>query len=64
MSLAQILDHLRTGNIIIVPGNAAAPRLRLPATLARWDAIDGNSIQPRKLLRNLIAVRRDGAKKK
>jgi len=63
MSLAQILGHLRMGDVIIVRRDAS-PRLRLPATLGRPDVMDGNSIQPRKLLRSLIAVRRDGGKKK
>ena len=63
MSLAQILGHLRMGDVIIVRGDAS-PRLRLPAMLARPDAMDDNSIQPRKLLRNLIAARKAGGKKK
>ena len=63
MSLAQILGHLRMGDVIIVRSDAS-PRLRLPAMLAGPDAMDDNSIQPRKLLRSLIAVRRDGGKKK
>jgi hypothetical protein len=63
MSLAQILGHLRMGDVIIVRGDAS-PRLQLPAMLVRPDAMDDSSIQPRKLLRSLIAVRRDGGKKK
>ena len=65
MSLAQILDHLRTGDVIIVRGGDASSRSRLPATLqVRSDAVDGSTINPRQLLRNLIAVRHDGVKKK
>jgi hypothetical protein len=64
MSLAQILGHLRTGDVIIVRGGDASLRLRLPATLGRTDAVDGSAIKPRTLLRNLITVRKDGGKKK
>jgi hypothetical protein len=65
MSVAQILGHLRTGDVIIVRGAAASPRLRmLPATLGRPDAVDVNEITSRKLLRNLITVRKDGGRKK
>ena len=65
MSLAQILGHLRTGDVIIVRGGDASLRLRLPAILGRPDAVAGRQhIESRKLLRNLIAVRKDGGKKK
>ena len=44
MSLAQILGHLRTGDVIIVRGGDASLRLRLlPAMLGRPDAVDGNA---------------------
>jgi hypothetical protein len=63
MSLAQILGHLRTGDVIIVRDNDASQRLRR-SILGRVDAVDGNTFDSRKLLRNLIAVRHDGVKKK
>ena len=63
MSLAQILGHLRTGDVIIVRDNDASQRLRR-AILGRVDAVDGTAFDSRKLLRNLIAVRHDGVKKK
>jgi hypothetical protein len=63
MSLAQILGHLRTGEVIIVRDNDASQRLR-QSILGRVDAVDGNTFDSRKLLRNLIAVRHDGVKKK
>jgi hypothetical protein len=63
MSLAQILGHLRTGDLIIVRDNDASQRLRR-ANLDRVDAVDGNTFDSRKLLRNLIAARHDGVKKK
>jgi hypothetical protein len=63
MSLAQILGHLRTGDVIIVRDNDASQRLRR-AILGPVDAVDGNTFDSRKLLRNLIAVRHDGVKKK
>ena len=63
MSLAQILGHLRTGDVIIVRDNDASQRLRR-AILGRVDAVDGSTFDSRKLLRNLIAVRHDGVKKK
>ncbi len=66
MSLAQILGHLRTGDVIIVRGGDASVRLRLPtATLGRPDAAGWQrQSTSRKLLRNLIAVRKDGGRKK
>jgi hypothetical protein len=63
MSLAQTLAHLRTGDVIIVRDNDASQRLRR-SFLGRVDAVDGNTFDSRKLLRNLIAVRHDGVKKK
>jgi hypothetical protein len=63
MSLAQILGHLRTGDVIIVRDNDASQRLRR-AIQGRVDAVDGHTFGSRKLLRNLIAVRHDGVKKK
>jgi hypothetical protein len=63
MSLAQTLAHLRTGDVIIVRDNEASQRLRR-SILGRVDAVDGHSFDSRKLLRNLIAVRHDGVKKK
>ena len=64
MSLAQILGHLRTGNVIIVRDNDASLRFRLPTGLGRPDAVDVNEIKSRKLLRNLITVRKDGGRRK
>jgi hypothetical protein len=64
MSLAQILGHLRTGDVIIVRGGDASLRFRLPVGLGRPDAVDVNDIKSRKLLRNLITVRKDGGRKK
>jgi hypothetical protein len=63
MSLAQILGHLRTGDVIIVRDNDASQRLRR-AIQGRVDVVDGHTFDSRKLLRNLIAVRHDGVKKK
>jgi hypothetical protein len=63
MSLAQILGHLRTGDVIIVREGNAALRVR-PATLpGRADVVDANTFDPRKLLRSLIASRKGGGKK-
>jgi hypothetical protein len=64
MSVAQLLGHLRTGDVIIVRGSDASSRLRRPSILERVDAVDGRTIESRELLRNLIAVRMDGGKKK
>jgi hypothetical protein len=64
MSVAQLLGHLRTGDVIIVRGNDVSSRQRRPSILERVDAVDGKTIESRKLLRNLIAVRMDGGKKK
>jgi hypothetical protein len=63
MSLAQVLGHLRTGDVIIVRNNDASQRLRR-SILGRVDAVDGNTFDSGRLLRNLIAVRHDGVKKK
>jgi hypothetical protein len=63
MILAQILGHLRTGDVIIVRGGDASFRLRLPSILDRVDAVDDSTNESRKLLRSLITVRRDGGKK-
>ena len=63
MSLAQILGHLRTGDVIIVRGGDASVRLRLPTAPGRADAAAGNTFDSRKLLRNLIAARKAGGKK-
>ena len=63
MSLAQILGHLRTGDVIIVRENNASLRLRLSTIPGRADVVDGNKFDARKLLRNLIAARKDGGKK-
>jgi hypothetical protein len=63
MSLAQILGHLRTGDLIIVRDNDASQRPRR-SIVDRVDAVDGNTFDSRKLLRNLIAARHDGVKKK
>ena len=64
MSLTQLLGHLRTGDVIIVRGGDSSVRLRLPSMVGRVGAVAGNTIESRKLLRSLIAVRMDGAKKK
>ena len=65
MSLAQILGHLRTGDVIIVRDGDASLRRGCagPCWAGRtpWTATHSNS---RKLLRNLIAVRKGGGKKK
>jgi hypothetical protein len=63
MSLAQVLGHLRTGDVIIVRDNDASLRLRLAAVSGRPDVVDGNAFNSRKVLRSLIAVRKDGGKK-
>ena len=64
MSLAQILGHLRTGEVIIVRGTTemSPPRMRLPLALVRPNTVDVNDIKSRKLLRNLITVRKGGKK--
>ena len=65
MSLAQILGHLRTGDVIIVRGGDAVVAVAgCRSCLGRPDAVDVNDIKSRKLLRNLIAVRKDGGRKK
>jgi hypothetical protein len=64
MSLAQILGHLRTGDVIIVPGGGASMRLRLPTIPGRAAAAAASTFDSRKLLRSLIAARKDGGKKK
>ena len=63
MSLAQILGHLRTGDVIIVRENDASLRLRLATLPGRADVVDANTFDSRKLLRRLIAARKDGGKK-
>jgi hypothetical protein len=63
MSLAQILGHLRTGDVIIVRDNDASLRLRLATLSGRAGVVDGNTFDSRKLLRRLIAARKDGGKK-
>jgi hypothetical protein len=64
MSLTQILGHLRTGDVIIVRDSDTALRQRLATLPARSGVVDVNTFDSRKLLRNLIAVRHDGVKKK
>jgi hypothetical protein len=64
MSLAQVLGHLRTGDVIIVRGGDASVRLRLPTIPGRVEAAAGSTFDSRKLLRNLIAARKAGGKKK
>jgi hypothetical protein len=63
MSVAQLLGHLRMGDVIILRGSAsrALPRPSIPE---RFGAVDETKIESRKLLRSLIAVRLDGGKKK
>jgi len=66
MSLAQLLGHLKIGDLIIVRsgGNAA---LQLPSQTILRDVAGtqpGDARKSRRLLRSLIAVRRVGAKKK
>jgi hypothetical protein len=63
MSLAQILGHLRTGDIIIVREGDAALRLRLSTMPGRAEVVDANTFDSRKLLRSLITVRKGGGKK-
>jgi hypothetical protein len=62
MSLAQVLSHLRVGDLIIVPEGAASLRQRLSTMPGRTAAVDSNTNDSRKLLRNLIAVRKGGKK--
>ena len=65
MSLAQLLGHLKTGDLIIVRGGNAA--LQLPSQTILRDVSGtqpGDTRKSRRLLRSLIAVRRVGAKKK
>ncbi|MPZ37615.1 MAG: hypothetical protein GEU95_06050 [Rhizobiales bacterium] len=64
MSVAQLLGHLRTGDVIILRGKETQSRPRRPSILERVDAVGGKTIESRKLLRSLIAVRMDGGKKK
>jgi hypothetical protein len=64
MSLAQFLGHLRMGDVIIVRGGDASVRLRMPTVPGRVAAEAGNTFDSRKLLRNLIAARKAGGKKK
>jgi hypothetical protein len=64
MSLAQVLDHLRMGDVIIVRDREASLRLRLPTIPGRPAVVEANSIDSRKLLRSLIAARKDGGDKK
>jgi hypothetical protein len=64
MSLAQILGHLRTGDVIIVRNGDASTRLRLPTIPGRADTTAGSTFDSRKLLRDLIAARKAGVKKK
>lgn len=63
MSVAQLLNHLQAGDVIIVRGVAASMRSRLPSAPDRAGTVDGNAIVSRELLRNLIAVRKGGGKK-
>ena len=65
MSPAKLLSHLRTGDLIIVPGGGNAPARPRPLAFlpSRVDAENGNEGNPRKLLRSLIARRRRGEKK-
>jgi hypothetical protein len=63
MSLTQILGHLRTGDVIIVREGDATLRQRLSTLPARADVVDVNTFDSRKLLRRLIAARKDGGKK-
>jgi len=63
MSLAQILGHLRMGDVIIVRDNDASSRLRLVTVPGRADVVGTRPFDSRKLLRSLIAARKDGGKK-
>jgi hypothetical protein len=63
MSLAQVLSHLRMGDVIIVRDNDPSLRMRLSTMPGRTLAVDANTIDSRKLLRKLIAARKDGDKK-
>ncbi len=64
MSLDQVLNHLRVGELIIVRDGAGSLRQRLSTMPGRVAAVDANAnaIASRKLLRNLIAVRKGGKK--
>jgi hypothetical protein len=63
MSLAQILGHLRMGDVIIVRVGEATLRQRLATLPGRADVVDANTFDSRKLLRSLIATRKGGGKK-
>ena len=63
MSLAQILGHLRMGDVIIVRDNDASLRLRLATVPGRADVAGTRPFDSRKVLRSLIAARKDGGKK-
>jgi hypothetical protein len=63
MSLAQILGHLRTGDVIIVREGDAALRVRLATMPDRAATVDASTFDSRKLLRSLIASRKGGGKK-
>ena len=63
MSLAQVLSHLRVGDVIIVPAGAHSVQQRLSTMPGRTAAVQANTIDSRKLLRNLIAARKGGGKK-
>jgi hypothetical protein len=63
MSLAQVLDHLRKGDVIIVRDREASVRLRMSIMPARPAVVDVNTIDSRKVLRSLIAVRKDDDEK-
>jgi hypothetical protein len=58
MSLAQVLAHLRTGDVIIVRDREVSFRLRLSVMPTRPAVVDANTIDSRKVLRSLIAARK------
>jgi hypothetical protein len=63
MSVAQLLGHLRMGDVIIFRGSGL-PSLPRPSVPERFDPVGGKTFESRRLLRSLIAVRLDGGKKK
>jgi hypothetical protein len=63
MSLAQVLSHLRAGELIVVRDGDALLQPRHSTMSDGHAAADRNIVDSRELLRNLIAVRKFGRKK-
>jgi hypothetical protein len=59
MSVADLLEHLHAGDIIVRTAAAAAGS-RLPVFMERMEDAEGHSVEPNDLLLSLIAVRKDG----